>query len=122
MTVRISAVGLAVGALTVLALFATAACSNDNGSSTPTVSAGVPATSGAGTNSATDGAHSQHTAEIDQRNMAFIPGRVSVKVGETVLIKNSETAIHTANVNGKKITGDMKRGDSTAWTAKQPGE
>jgi len=66
--------------------------------------------------------HTDHAAEIDQQNMTFTPARVSIKVGQTVLIKNSETTIHTANINGKNITGNMKKGDSTAWTAKAAGE
>lgn len=66
--------------------------------------------------------HTNHAAEIDQQNMTFMPPRVVIKVGETVLIKNSETTIHTANINGKNITGNMKKGDSTAWTAPAPGE
>ncbi len=67
-------------------------------------------------------AHADHAAEIDQLNMTFIPAKVSVKLGQTVLIKNSETTIHTANINGKNITGNMKKGDSTPWTAKAAGE
>lgn len=69
-----------------------------------------------------DQAHTDHQAEIDQKNMKFIPERVSVKVGETVLIKNSEAAIHTGNINGKNVTGNMKKGDATTWTATEPGE
>ena len=78
-----------------------------------------------GGNVATSGTvapHTDHVAEIDQQNMAFMPARVSIKVGETVLIKNSETAIHTGNINGKNITGNMKKGDSVAWTGNAPGE
>ena len=66
--------------------------------------------------------HTDHAAEIDQQNMTFIPAQVSIKVGQTVLIKNSETTIHTANINGKNITGNMKKGDSKAWTATAPGQ
>ena len=61
-------------------------------------------------------------AEIDQKDMTFIPAQVSVKVGDTVLIKNSETTIHTGNINGKNITGNMQKGDSVAWTALAVGE
>ena len=71
---------------------------------------------------ATAQVHTDHAAEIDQQNMTFTPARVSVKVGETVLIKNSESAIHTGNINGKNITGNMKKGDSVAWTAVALGE
>lgn len=74
------------------------------------------------TTSASPTPHADHAAEIDQQRLAFTPARVSIKVGQAVLIKNSESAIHTANIDGKNITGDMKKGDSTAWTARAPGE
>jgi plastocyanin len=97
------------------------------------VSASVAAACGAGDEPAPGAAtpratvgqgqgHTDHAAEIDQKNMKFIPERVSVKVGETVLIKNSEAAIHTGNINGKNVTGNMKKGDATPWTATEPGE
>jgi plastocyanin len=61
-------------------------------------------------------------AEIDQQDLTFLPATVTVKVGDTVLIKNSETPIHTANINGKNITGNMKRGDTVPWVAPAAGE
>ncbi len=33
-------------------------------------------------------------AEFDQYNLEFVAGSVTVRVGEVVLIKNSEPAIH----------------------------
>jgi plastocyanin len=62
------------------------------------------------------------TAEIDQEDLTFIPEKVTLKVGEVLLIKNSETAIHTANIDGKNITGNMKKGDEVRWKATAPGE
>ncbi len=92
----------------------TAACFGKSGVATPGAATRAPGTPTA--------VHTAHAAEIDQQNMTFTPARVSIKVGETVLIKNSETTIHTANIDGKNITGNMKKGDSTAWTAKAAGE
>jgi plastocyanin len=77
---------------------------------------------GSGKNAPRAAADVNAVAEIDQKNLTFIPAQVTVKVGETVLIKNSESAIHTGNVNGKNITGNMKKGDTVPWVAKEPGE
>jgi len=107
-------------AATVLALAVGVACGGDDGGSGSTD--GPPVQTGAGDATKSGAAHTDHAAEIDQQNMAFVPARVSVKLGETVLIKNSETAIHTGNINGKNVTGNMKKGDSTPWTATAPGE
>ncbi len=104
-----------------LALSIGVACGSDSGGSNPTATPQVQTKPGGATTPAA-AAHPDHAAEIDQLDMAFVPARVSIKVGQTVLIKNSETAIHTGNINGKNITGNMKKGDSTAWTAKAPGE
>jgi len=60
-------------------------------------------------------------AEIDQDNLTFKPGKVTVKVGEKVLFKNSESAIHTVNIEGKNISGNMKKGDQLYWTAPKAG-
>jgi len=112
---RIAVVPAVAGLLAV-----TAACGSGSSASSAT-GPQTQATSGSATQTAGTG-HSDHAAEIDQQNLTFTPARVSIKVGQSVLIKNSESAIHTANINGKNITGNMKRGDSTAWTAKAPGE
>jgi plastocyanin len=101
-------------------LAVTAACGGGS-SASPATGPQTQATTGSATQTAVAG-HSDHAAEIDQQDLTFTPARVSIKVGQAVLIKNSESAIHTANINGKNITGNMKRGDSTAWTAKAPGE
>src|SRR3990172_727421 len=112
MTVKVPGIRMAAVATTTLALALGVACGSDPGDAPPT----------APTKSAPAQSHTEHSAEIDQQKMAFVPARVSVKVGETVLIKNSETAIHTGNINGKNITGNMKKGDSIPWTATEPGE
>ncbi|MBE0607862.1 MAG: cupredoxin domain-containing protein [Dehalococcoidia bacterium] len=118
MTVKLPGIRMAAVATTILALALGVACGNDPGDATPT----SPAKIGNATKPAAAPAHTEHAAEIDQQKMTFIPARVSIKVGETVLIKNSETAIHTGNINGKNITGNMKKGDNVPWTATAPGE
>jgi len=57
------------------------------------------------------------SAQIDQDNLEFVPAQVTVKVGDVVLIKNSETAIHNAVVGGKNVTGNMMKGSAIPWTA-----
>ncbi|MBE0609795.1 MAG: cupredoxin domain-containing protein [Dehalococcoidia bacterium] len=117
MAIMTSRTLLALVAAILVAASVAAACGADDEATPGAVSRTTPlATPGL------DQAHTDHEAEIDQKNMKFIPERVSVKVGETVLIKNSETAIHTGNINGKNVTGNMKKGDATTWTATEPGE
>ena len=121
MTFRVSRFGMAACAVAALTVAVTAACGNETGSSTATATAQPQAKPGTATKTPA-AVHTEHAAEIDQQDLTFIPARVSVKVGETVLIKNSETAIHTGNVNGENVTGNMKKGANIAWTAKTPGE
>lgn len=54
---------------------------------------------------------------IDQDNLAFKPDKLTVKVGDKVYFKNSETALHTVTIDGKNISGSMKKGDVVVWTA-----
>lgn len=121
MPLNVSRIRMAAVAVTILTFAAGVACGSDPGAA-PTTPPQAQTKTGAATRPTTAPVHSEHAAEIDQQNLTFVPARVSVKVGETVLIKNSETAIHTGNVNGKNVTGNMKKGDSIAWTAKTPGE
>lgn len=48
---------------------------------------------------------------IDQDKLKFIPGELKVKVGEKVYFTNSETALHTVDINGVNESGNMKKGD-----------
>ena len=41
---------------------------------------------------------------------------------EAVALGDSEAVIHTANVNNKNISGNMKKGDAVPWIARSPGE
>lgn len=98
-----------------------AACGGDDNTSTPTKAATTVATASAST--ASGSATTVATAaEIDQDNLSFKPSKVTVKVGDKILIKNSESALHTFNVDGKNLSGNMKKGDTYVWTATKAGE
>ena len=58
---------------------------------------------------------------MDQAGLAFKPDKVTVKSGEQVYFKNSETAIHTVTIGGKNASGSMKKNDLFAWTAPSAG-
>jgi plastocyanin len=58
---------------------------------------------------------------IDQNKLQFIPKELTVKAGQTVYFKNSETALHTVNVDGKNVSGNMKKNDVFTWVFQQPG-
>ena len=118
---------LLILALALLVVVAVAAAACGDGSDTGAVASSGPkvvakANDAAKPTTAPGGPALAPTAEIDQNNMTFIPGKVSMKAGETVLIKNSESVIHTANINGKNISGNMKKGDAVPWRAEAPGE
>lgn len=54
---------------------------------------------------------------IDQDALTFKPDKLTVKSGEKVYFKNSETALHTVTIDGKNVSGNMKKGDVVVWTA-----
>lgn len=73
-------------------------------------------TSGNGTVAATATISTQATVPegapvIDQDKLKFMPGELTVKVGEKVYFTNLETALHTVDVNGVNESGNMKKGD-----------
>ncbi len=104
-----------LAAMAVAVMLAGTACSGAG-----TDAAGGDAASMAPADAAT--AIAPPAAEIDQYNLEFVPAQVTVRVGEVVLIKNGETAIHNAVVNGKNVTGNMKKGDTIPWKAPAAGE
>lgn len=59
---------------------------------------------------------------VDQENLKFVPGKVTVTKDETVYFQNSETAIHTVTINGKNESGTMKKDDLFKWTPPAAGE
>jgi plastocyanin len=60
--------------------------------------------------------------QIDQHGLQFDPTSLTVSVGETVYITNSESALHRVEVDGEDISGNMERGDVVAYTFDAPGE
>jgi plastocyanin len=99
--------------LAALALAAAAALAACGGGGSSSSSSGVA-----------DGSDSRIPAGapfIDQDKLQFIPKELSVKVGETVYFKNSETALHTVNIDGKNVSGNMKKNDVFTWVFQQPG-
>jgi plastocyanin len=60
--------------------------------------------------------------QIDQKGLEFIPNKLSVKAKQKVYFKNSETAIHTVTINGKNISGNMKRDEVVEWTPTAAGD
>ncbi len=59
---------------------------------------------------------------IDQNNLKFSPDKLTAKAGETIYFKNSETALHTVTVDGKNVSGNMKKDTVFQWTPPNPGE
>lgn len=87
---------------------------------------GGKASPGSSTGSATATAVSSVTipegaAVIDQQDLTFKPGTVTVKTGGQIYFKNSEATFHTVTVQGKNISGIMKKGSIVVWTAPAPG-
>ena len=96
-------------AVVVGAALAVAACgggSSSNAAATDTPAPTIPA--GAPT--------------IDEDNLAFKPGKLTVKSGQTVYFKNSETALHTVTVDGDNKSGPMREGAVFALVAGPPGQ
>jgi len=84
-------------------------------------------TNGSGTGVATATTSTQATVPegapvIDQDKLKFIPGELKVKVGEKVYFKNSETALHTVDINGVNESGNMKKGDVFTFEFPAAGE
>jgi len=61
-------------------------------------------------------------AVIDQKSLKFSPTKVTVKVGETVYFRNSESAIHNVAVDGEDVTGPMRKGAVASYTFETAGE
>ncbi len=56
------------------------------------------------------------------KDFSFEPATVSVKVGETVVFTNLDSAVHTATADeGPFDSGDLRKGQSFTFTADKPG-
>lgn len=107
---------VALAATSLLVVGATVACGGGDDDDTETPTQAVATKAGA---SATAGGAVTVPAgapEIDQDNLAFKPDKLTVKAGEKVYFKNSETALHTVTIDGKNVSGNMKKGDVVVWT------
>lgn len=62
------------------------------------------------------------SVSIDQDNLKFKPSQATVAAGGSVTFTNSESALHTVSLNGKNLSGDMRKGDVFTWPAEAPGE
>jgi plastocyanin len=91
-----------------------AACGGDSGGSNS--GSGLPAGQVTPVDQVPAGA-----AEIDQSDLAFKPDKVTVKVGQVLYFKNSEPTLHTVTIEGKNVSGTMKKGSILAWTAPAAG-
>ncbi|MGD9933955.1 MAG: cupredoxin domain-containing protein [Dehalococcoidia bacterium] len=61
-------------------------------------------------------------AFVDQDDLKFKPNSLSVAAGEKIYFANSETAVHTVTVDGKNLSGNMRKGDIFEWTVETAGE
>ncbi len=101
----------------VLALGIGAACGG-NGSETAPANGGSTATEPAAASPAIpDGA-----PVIDQKSLKFSPNKVTVKAGDAVYFRNSETAVHNVTVDGEDVTGMMRRGAIASYKFETAGE
>ncbi|WP_322795887.1 cupredoxin domain-containing protein [Tepidiforma sp.] len=98
-----------LAALTLTAALVLAACGGGGGSENSGVADGSDSRIPAG------------APFIDQDRLQFIPTQLTVKVGETVYFKNSETALHTVNIDGKNVSGNMKKNDVFTWVFESAG-
>ncbi len=106
-----------LGLASVALLGLAAACGGGDSKATPT-SAAIPTSPASGSPAATASAGTipAGAPEIDQDGLAFKPDKLTVKAGEKVYFKNSESALHTVTINGKNESGNMKKGDVFSWT------
>jgi len=114
---------LALAPAMLLVIGAAAACGGDDDAATKTTApADTTAVATTTATSASPSAAASGGAEIDQDNLAFNPGKLTVKSGEKVTFKNAESALHTVDINGKNESGNMKKGAILEWTAGAPGQ
>jgi len=59
-------------------------------------------------------------ATVVEKNFAFEPATLEVKVGDTVTFKNEDSASHVVSIDGKEL-GNQAPGASVTWTAEKAG-
>lgn len=118
---------LALTPVVALGLVAGMACGGDdddddtNGGTTPPIETQANGDTNGDTNG--DSEIPAGAPEVDQDNLKFIPTELTVKPGEKVYFKNSETALHTVTIEGENVSGNMRKGEVFAWDAPtEPGD
>ena len=114
--------GLSILALaaTALSLAACGSSSSNSSSSSSSSSSSTPASSTAGSTSDSTGG----APTVTMQNVAFSPGTLQAKVGQTVTFKNADNPPHNVTyVSGPKFTssGTMNTGDTFSVKLTQPG-
>lgn len=100
-------VGAAAALALVLPVFAACGGSDDGDSAAPAAPPeGVPA----------------GAPFVDQDDLKFKPNNLTVTAGEKIYFANSETAVHTVTIDGKNLSGNMRKGDLFEWTPATAGE
>lgn len=121
---------LALTPVVALGLVAGMACGGDDdddttnggGDTTPVATQTETGTTGNG-DTGSDSEIPAGAPEVDQDNLKFIPTELTVKAGEKVYFKNSETALHTVTIEGDNVSGNMRKGEVFVWEAPtEPGE
>ena len=116
--------GLVPMALLVLTALVIVGC---GGSTTTTTAAPVETTAGGGTATTVSGgtettAGSGATNAVSIQNFAFSPSSLTVKVGDTVMWTNSDSATHTVVAgDGSFKSGNLGQGASYQFTFKAAG-
>lgn len=88
------------------------------------VTAGSPSSGGSSSASAPAGSAQPTTGgdiKVDIADFKFKPPSVTVQVGGTVTWANSDSALHTATLDGTFDTGNLEQGDSEQATFEEPG-
>ena len=62
-------------------------------------------------------------AAVAIKGFKFVPAEVNIKVGETVVWTNEDTAPHTVeSADGVLRSDELSKGDTYSWTAKKAGK
>lgn len=107
------------GALLMIAFLGLIAASCGNGGSATTTAS--PATTAGGA-SGTTAAGGAAGAQVVMKNLAFDPATVTIKVGESVIWTNQDSANHTVVAdNGEFKSADLANGATFSFTFEKAG-
>jgi len=74
-----------------------------------------------GTNGGTGGTTAPAAGNVViEKDLAFQPASLEIKVGDTVTFTNEDSAPHNVNIDGKDL-GQQEQGASVTWTAEKAG-